>query len=494
MSEQEKSCEAQRLDAQDSLRYLSIAMARRVSFYKTSCKGVPGIVYPLDPIHTSSHRIVYLVAYGAVAGEVVNLILDSASGDTSGGIRSIWASSLIRLLNVLEASVIYLPLFACVDAPIPVVGYLTGTLFVPLLFSRQIVSLDVVCHKHNDTDYEFQLADDLTFTLPILIFLSIMFVWYLVSAVREFHRLIVTPHSLVKAEVSVLANLLDGMEMVTPIPIKAPQDYPPYMGAQTIECLLTVTLAFSTVTLSIFLGKLYDSAKEFSSKLDINSTVITKALDYGADALYAFRAFVWNLVILMLLVRTVRIPVLYSLILNYGELLLVKLLFVGDTDNRHTVLRNRRLFYFFSYFVFFQNVVIGLVSSLLRIIYSMVLGLVLFFRLERVVLMKGFEALDQGHVTYVSFLYLEHTQNNSILMVFKDIFVELTNNTGSHPEMKELSDGPKERLYHSYNVNTFHRAPLSKRARNRWLVAYTLLRNPTLQPLRARSYDLVDKK
>ena len=52
---------------------------------------------------------------------------------------------------------------------------------------------------------------------------------------------------------------------------------------------LTVTLAFSTVTLSISLGQLYDLAKEFSSKLDINSTVITKALDYGADALYAFR-------------------------------------------------------------------------------------------------------------------------------------------------------------------------------------------------------------
>ena len=56
----------------------------------------------------------------------------------------------------------------------------------------------------------------------------------------------------------------------------------------------------------------------------------------------------------------------------------------------------RRLFYLFSYFVFFQNVVIGLVFSFLRIIYSMVLGLVLFFRLDRVVLMKGFEALDQG--------------------------------------------------------------------------------------------------
>ena len=56
----------------------------------------------------------------------------------------------------------------------------------------------------------------------------------------------------------------------------------------------------------------------------------------------------------------------------------------------------RRLFYLFSYFVFFQNMVVGFVSSLLRIICSVLLGLVLFFRLDRVVLMKGFEALDQG--------------------------------------------------------------------------------------------------
>ncbi|KAL5481956.1 hypothetical protein EMCRGX_G022232 [Ephydatia muelleri] len=620
MSENETSCEVDRLYVREILRYVNITVAvaiwvvfsffqRRVSFYKTSCKGIPGIVYPLDPIHTSSHRIVYLVAYGAVAGEVVNLILVSASGDTSGGIRSIWAASLISLLNVLEASVIYLPLFACVDAPIPVVGYLTGILFVPLLFSRQIVSLDVLCRQErNDTFYEFQLADDLAFTLPILIFLSIMFVWYLVSAVREFHRLIVTPHSLVKAlfeHKGTLYHVKRVRSLLARRPLRTTRHtwvhrllsflYPydsnvqlplRFLAAVVIMIyavyLLTVTLAFFTVTLSISLGHTFDLAKEFSYKLDVSSTVITKALDYGADALYAFRvifpagpiiAFVWNLVIMMLLVRTVHIhfqkiargdrsfitlripspsyrllnsikytsfqiaffvwswilacflvwvvgvaglvlyylfqfwrdkillsiatimiPVLYSLILNYGELLLVKLLFVGDTDNRHTVLRNRRLFYLFSYFVFFQNVVIGLVFSFLRIIYSMVLGLLLFFRLDRVVLMKGFEALDQGHVTYVSFLYLEHTQNNSILMVFKDIFVELTNNTGSHPEMKELSDDPKERLYHSYSVNTFHRAPLSKRARNRWLVAYTLLRNPTLQPLRARSYDLVDKK
>ena len=39
-----------------------------------------------------------------------------------------------------------------------------------------------------------------------------------------------------------------------------------------------------------------------------------------------------------------------------------------------------------------------------------------------------------GHVFYVSFLYLEHTQNNSILQVFKDIFVKLGDAGGSNSD------------------------------------------------------------
>lgn len=69
----------------------------------------------------------------------------------------------------------------------------------------------------------------------------------------------------------------------------------------------------------------------------------------------------------------------------------------------------RRLFYFFCYFVFFQNVVVGLISSFLRILFAMVLGLGLFFRLDRVVLMKGFEKLDQGRPMYGSLNNFPHS-------------------------------------------------------------------------------------
>ena len=49
---------------------------------------------PLDPVHTSRYRIVYLVAYGAVAGEIVDLVINSGNvSDPAGGIKSIWAAS-----------------------------------------------------------------------------------------------------------------------------------------------------------------------------------------------------------------------------------------------------------------------------------------------------------------------------------------------------------------------------------------------------------------
>lgn len=56
----------------------------------------------------------------------------------------------------------------------------------------------------------------------------------------------------------------------------------------------------------------------------------------------------------------------------------------------------RRVFHWTTYVLFFYNVILGLTSALLRIVYSMTFGLVLMFRLDRVVLMRGFERFDAG--------------------------------------------------------------------------------------------------
>ena len=56
----------------------------------------------------------------------------------------------------------------------------------------------------------------------------------------------------------------------------------------------------------------------------------------------------------------------------------------------------RNLFNWFSLMLFFYNGVTGFVTALQRILISTVLGLLLLFRLDRVVVAKGFDFLDIG--------------------------------------------------------------------------------------------------
>ena len=49
-----------------------------------------------------------------------------------------------------------------------------------------------------------------------------------------------------------------------------------------------------------------------------------------------------------------------------------------------------------SYFLFFFNILVGLFSGFLRIIFGIVLGVVFLARIDRSTLMQGFQRLDQG--------------------------------------------------------------------------------------------------
>ena len=45
---------------------------------------------PIDLVNTSRYRIVYVVAYGAVAGEVIELVLNPG-GNHVDGFDAVWA-------------------------------------------------------------------------------------------------------------------------------------------------------------------------------------------------------------------------------------------------------------------------------------------------------------------------------------------------------------------------------------------------------------------
>ena len=56
----------------------------------------------------------------------------------------------------------------------------------------------------------------------------------------------------------------------------------------------------------------------------------------------------------------------------------------------------RRFYHITSFYLFFFNVVLGFFSCLRRLLMSMVFGLILISRLDRCLLMRGFERFDTG--------------------------------------------------------------------------------------------------
>ncbi len=58
------------------------------------------------------------------------------------------------------------------------------------------------------------------------------------------------------------------------------------------------------------------------------------------------------------------------------------------------------MFQWFMYILFIYNTLIGLATALFRVLISATMGLLLMLRLDKVILMKGFEPFDIG-TTYV---------------------------------------------------------------------------------------------
>ncbi len=65
----------------------------------------------------------------------------------------------------------------------------------------------------------------------------------------------------------------------------------------------------------------------------------------------------------------------------------------------------RRLFNWFSFLLFFYNGFAGFVNAILRTLLASLFTILLLFRLDRVVLMRGFERFDFGEWTVYPLFY-----------------------------------------------------------------------------------------
>ncbi|XP_073251693.1 stimulated by retinoic acid gene 6 protein-like [Porites lutea] len=143
---------------------------------------------------------------------------------------------------------------------------------------------------------------------------------------------------------------------------------------------------------------------------------------------------------------------------------------------------NRRLFSIVSYFFFFYNIIVGVFSCVMRILKGMILGIVFLSRIDRTSLMQGFQTWDQAFVAYLGFINVLVAHSHPVMLVFCQLLIKRNKDRGleeSLPQIQPLESDVESGEGSCYTRET--RLPrMTCKAANRWHVAVTLLRNPSL--------------
>ncbi|XP_052777943.1 stimulated by retinoic acid gene 6 protein-like [Mya arenaria] len=138
---------------------------------------------------------------------------------------------------------------------------------------------------------------------------------------------------------------------------------------------------------------------------------------------------------------------------------------------------NRTVYDVFSFFMLFLNASIGLVQYVKRILFSAVLGVFLIPRMDRSLYMRGYETMDKCYTNYIGMILVDVAHNHPVMRVFchvlSDAMERTRNRATATTEYPPYADVRPEQQDKELSI-----------AKRRWLLAFTLVRNPDLQQLR----------
>jgi hypothetical protein len=137
-------------------------------------------------------------------------------------------------------------------------------------------------------------------------------------------------------------------------------------------------------------------------------------------------------------------------------------------------LNNLRLFFVFSYFNFFFDCFLGIVSCGLRVSKASIAALVFLPRLDYCIFGRALEKLDPGFIAYVSFIHMECLHTHPVLIYYCSLVNEKIDKRYYY--LKSNKREMRQTEMYAYTRR--------QRAIFRWCLAYTLIRNIHLVQLR----------
>ncbi|XP_046377773.2 receptor for retinol uptake stra6-like [Haliotis rufescens] len=190
--------------------------------------------------------------------------------------------------------------------------------------------------------------------------------------------------------------------------------------------------------------------------------------------------------------------VVWTVVLNVLQLLLAKFLFAQGRGNT-LYIDNRRFFFIFTYFMFFFNIFLGLVSCLMRIIKAIVLGALFMPRLDHSTLSQRFQFFDPGFAAYVGYMHVENQHTHPVMIVFIRLMlmnlhfrnlgesksVDLNGSMGAGDEEDSIQGISIQMKGHEADLEAKQEAKRRKyKATFNWAVFYTLINNPQIRVYR----------
>ncbi|XP_063313324.1 stimulated by retinoic acid gene 6 protein-like [Pelobates fuscus] len=223
------------------------------------------------------------------------------------------------------------------------------------------------------------------------------------------------------------------------------------------QCILAITRYSSWQVAYILWG--YTIIHLMLVLVGIGFVVIVYLIQYG---------LFWD--ILKYILITWLVPFAVIFILVFLQIQLARIFFLQDKmtpddQQKPLALNNRKAFQNFNYFLFFYNVIVGLGACLSRLLRSLLFGTLLIARIDRTILPPGFEQMDAGYLTWIGMLYVDHYHSNPVLLGFCHVLFRTR--VKKEPSKVDTISNLKE-----------HRT--SVRAKTRWFLFYTLLRNPSI--------------
>ncbi|KAH9491810.1 hypothetical protein Btru_029567 [Bulinus truncatus] len=257
-----------------------------------------------------------------------------------------------------------------------------------------------------------------------------------------------------------------------------------------IDCLFTYSfdpiMSLKTNLMAVYKGDY--------SHIPSPSTKSASSLCLGSMKYAGFQVayIVWAYIIscLIIFIICINLSVIILLLLN------------GITDWLiNKVLQIWRFYFIFTYFMFFYNIFLGLISCLMRIIKAMIVGTLFLARLDNSTLPRKFEFLDPGFSAYQGYIHMEAAHTHPVVLVFIRLLVSLSKSRkmGDGDCVKidmsktdETATGPDSKQ--NGNVKDIENCrPVNIAARFNWHVTYTLLLNPQVRLYRKGVFQAMKK-